>query len=171
MKAYIYLEERFIKNSNNEILSALGTGDDFWARYLSVFDELFIVARVLRTSECIANTKAITDPRIKFIEIPHYKGAFDFVKKLAGVILSIRAAAKPNTSHILRLPGLIGAIAHFFLKKNGIPYVIELVGDPWDVFAPKGVGGVFSPFFCALHSRIKQSLHAKVPLEYPMLHR
>lgn len=46
---------------------------------------------------------------------------------------------------IFRIPCPIGMIAASIVK-DGRPYAVEVVGDPWEVFSPRGVKHVLRPF-------------------------
>jgi glycosyltransferase involved in cell wall biosynthesis len=43
------------------------------------------------------------------------------------------------------VPGLVGRLAWFEIRRLGRPYAIEVVGDPWEVFAPGTMPGLFRP--------------------------
>lgn len=144
MKANIYLEERFIKDKNNNYASVNNSGDQFWDRYLNVFDQINIIARVKEVKTIPKNALIIKNKRIHFTEIPYYHGAKNFLLKSPKIIFYIYKATKNNGINILRLPGTIGSIASIFIRIKKTPYGIELVADPYEVFSKGGVGGLFS---------------------------
>jgi glycosyltransferase involved in cell wall biosynthesis len=47
----------------------------------------------------------------------------------------------------LRVPGQIGACVERHIRKQGRPYGVEVVGDPYDTFAPKTVRHPLRPLF------------------------
>ena len=150
MKLVIYLEERFLKDSNG-VHYSLSFHDSFWERYLYSFDSLLVVARIenLTSDDKIpAGYQSTNLLNVKFYELPYYHGAKLAILRLPHLILSIFTVATKNRIHLLRLPGLISILALIFLIIWRKKYAVELVGDPYDVFdSKKGVGGKLASFY------------------------
>lgn len=144
MKLVIYLEERFLKDSNG-VHYSLSFYDAFWKRYLNSFDSLLVVARIknLDFEEKIPIGYQPTNlSNVHFYELPYYQGVQLAVLKMPQLIFSIFSVSTKNNIHLLRLPGLISVLALMFLVIWRKRYAVELVGDPYDVFDSKsGVGG------------------------------
>jgi phosphatidylinositol alpha-1,6-mannosyltransferase len=85
-------------------------------------------------------------PGVRFIEIPYYHGAADFLRVAIPVWKAIRRATNENGTFILRLPGLIGTLAGNRLMSSGKGYAVELVGD-LEAVLDSGVGGAFAPLY------------------------
>lgn len=147
MNLLVYLEERYVKTSGGIYASTLGVGVDFWVRYLVAFSNVYIVARVQVVDEIPVGAVVISHPNIKFVDIPSFQGAYQFVGTLFSVVLSIFKATGREGQSLLRLPGLNGTLAYFFLRFRRKSFAVELVGDPYDVFGNGGVGGRFSFIF------------------------
>ncbi|MGI5215891.1 glycosyltransferase [Plantactinospora sp. CA-290183] len=52
------------------------------------------------------------------------------------MVRAVRAAAEPGDAVILRVPSPIGSLLAVSRERAGQPYAVEVVGDPYDVFAP-----------------------------------
>lgn len=138
MNLVFITEARYTKNKNGEIYYENSSfAYQLWENYLDVFDEIIVVARV-NEDENHDETKAFiaTGNRVKFIELPYFIGAKDYIlhfSKMKKAMMQITTIA--NAAYLCRVPGNIGHTAIKILKKNNIPYGVEVVGDPWDVFS------------------------------------
>lgn len=139
MKLYFITEARFLKKGDAYYTQGSFTSA-LWNRYLSVFDEIVVVARVQHIAEdAIVDEKFRSDTLgVSFMPIPYYIGPVGFVKKRRKIISLMREMFSHESAYILRVPGLVGQIASKVLTEKGIKYGVEVVGDPYDVFAPNG---------------------------------
>jgi phosphatidyl-myo-inositol dimannoside synthase len=144
-KAVVFIEERFYIDSDGIFCSSV-FNDAFWARYLSVFDSVDVVARARKDYEGISWRVGdqILDPRVRVVVVPYYKGMVGFISVFPSLLFAIFRTCRSDSSFILRLPGVIGGIASVFLVILRRRYAVELVGDPYQVFSHGGVGGRFS---------------------------
>lgn len=141
-------DARFVKNSEGRIYSLNGEYTlKLWPRYLAVFDRIYVMARVgLKEHVELSDEYISNGERIKFIELPYYFGPHEYLKKFRELKRAIRESLRPDAVYICRVPGQIGNLVIPELKKNKLTYGVEVVGDPWDVFAPGGVGHFLRPF-------------------------
>jgi len=145
MRVVVVLENRFFRNRSGEYYSNTTFDYTFWQKYLMVFDEVYICARVKHVDEYLCDRKPASGPGIKFIELPYYVGLKPFFLNYLSLKNAIKNALIPNSSHILRAPGVLIGLAWSELRKRQMPYGIEVVGDPWDVFSPGSVKTVLRP--------------------------
>ncbi|MDO8266610.1 MAG: glycosyltransferase family 4 protein [Moraxellaceae bacterium] len=148
MRCIVYLEERFLRDKEGNYYSVV-FGDEYWARYLSVYSSLLVVARSVDISsgELTEHHQAIKDDRVSFATLPYYKGPQQFLIVFLSLLNAIRKCARIDGVHILRVPGVIASMALPFLIFSRRPFGVELVGDPYQVFESGGVGGFFSSFY------------------------
>ena len=130
----VSLEFRFYKSADNKLYTDSVFGPDFWQRYLAVFDEVIIVARVNPVDQVENSWQRVDGERIKFFELPYYIGPAQMVRKLPQLVKAINQIAQLDAHFILRVPSILGALLSRRLERNGKPYAIEVVGDPEDVF-------------------------------------
>lgn len=149
MELVLALEHRFVRDQIGRVYSPDGgmTHDFFAGRYLKVFDRVHVMARVIDDSTAsFPENHRVDGTKVSVIPIPHYIGLWQYFRKYRSIRNIIRANAVPGRAYIGRIPGTIGTILAGSLASRKIPYGIELVGDPYDVFAPGVVGHPLRPF-------------------------
>lgn len=140
----IYLEERFIF-FNGEYYS-LVYDDEFWDRYLEIFNRVFVVARINNINDIHKlpkGYKKVTKSEVEFLHLPHYQGLVQGVLNIPFLFFSVFKIVRLSEKNILRLPGIISIFAGIFSLILNKKFAVELVGDPYDVFS-SGVGGKLS---------------------------
>lgn len=129
-------EARFEKGRDGKIYSPDGSFNcSLWERYLVVFDKLYIVGRVAQTDNEYSLSLIAESDKVTFIEVPCYFGPWQYLKNRKAIKSKLKEAIILDASYILRIPGNLGRILSGILLKQKIPYAVEVVGDPWDVFA------------------------------------
>lgn len=163
MQLIFVTEARFHKGENGEIYSQNGSyGLILWSRYLKKFDNIIVIARVEKTlktypAEYIANSE-----RIRFIELPYYVGFVGFLKNKRQITKILNKSIYKDDSRVIcRVPGLIGTTYARLLKKFNIPYAVEVVGDPVDVFTSDNFNFLLSYIF-----RVKGYLDLKFTVKF-----
>lgn len=141
-------ENRFIKCNDGKIYCPNGSYTNvLWNRYLTVFDKIIVVARVIHSDQPPLNsTMLASNDRVLFIDVPYYVGLSQYLKKKGAIEQVIKKEAIKGRAYICRVPGTIGGILSKYLRKREIPYAVEVVGDPWDVFAKGSIRHPLRPF-------------------------
>lgn len=149
-------EGKFIKNSRGDIYSVNGGFTNvLWERYLSVFYNIRVMARVAYDSGFVGESCWLANSdRVSFIELPTYTGPKEFLNKRQQIKNVIKSNITCDCVYLCRLPGTIGNELIKVLNSRRIPYGCEVVGDPWDVFAPGGVKHLLRSFI-RVYSRYK----------------
>lgn len=141
-------EHRFVKDMQGKYYAVNQSyGDAIWDRYLLNFESIIIFARVKLDNSDVNNFFEITTPKVSFIEIPYYIGPWGYANKRTSIKKIARNTALPSRAYICRVPGEMGTILSHELRKKQIPYAVEVVGDPWDVFAPGAINHPLSLLF------------------------
>lgn len=141
MKLVFVTEARFIKDSQGNIFGDSSFNFELWKRYLNSFSEVIVMARVHENSNYVGKENCLASGKnVSFIELPHFVGPLQYLKKRN----AIKSQIKKNVNvisgvFICRVPGTIGNLTIKYLKQKDIPFGIEVVGDPWDVFAPGSI--------------------------------
>jgi len=137
MRVMVATEHRFYRTPNGKVYSAThGRQYSFWERYLSVFDEVLVVARVKLVKMIPKFLKRADGTAVKFYPLPDFTGLTGILKTLPRLWKCMQQIAKEKEAFILRVPGAIGTLLYWVVKKEGKPFAVEVVGDPWGVFAP-----------------------------------
>lgn len=141
-KLYFFTEARYLKAGVGIYNPSGVLKYELFKRYLGVFDEMIIVARVQiatdeELSRCI-DTNRVDGVNISVAELPYFWGPLDYFKKqrcVSNSMKNIISSLSREDRCILRVPGNIGDLAAKILKKQKINYAVEVVGDPFDVFS------------------------------------
>ncbi len=121
-------------------------GYQFWTRYLEVFDRVCVVARVRDVPSVPDAWKRGDGPGVSFAIVPYYIGPWAYLRKAWAVRRAVRQALGPDDAIILRLDSQLAACVCPLLRRAHRPYAVEVVVDPYDVFAP-GSHHPFRAFF------------------------
>ena len=145
MKLYFATEARFVK-SKGAYHSLGGFSVELWKRYLEHFDHIVVIARVKHDDSYVSDPgQAISIPEVTFLELPYYVGFRGYLQNRKEIHAILNDRLSDDGCHICRLPGQVGGEVIRVLKRKGIPYACEVVGDPWDVFAPGAVSHPLRP--------------------------
>jgi glycosyltransferase involved in cell wall biosynthesis len=118
----------------------------FWDRYLDVFDSVRVLARVRDVVEVSKIARKSNGHRVEFVPVPFYHGPWQYLMRQRAVHKAIRSAVRRDEAVILR-SGQVGNCLAGILRKNGHPYGMEVIGDPYDAFAPGANKHILRPFF------------------------
>lgn len=137
MNATLIIEHRFRRDRDGNVYATSNSVNTLlWERYLEIFEHLTVLARIKEVNEAISEEYLVSHDKVIFQAIPYYVGPKQFIKQYFKINKIIEAQVVNNHAYICRLPSILGAILIKKLNKKRIPYVVELVGDPWEVFAP-----------------------------------
>ena len=118
----------------------------FWSRYLDVYDEVHLLVRAKLHESPPPGWNQASGPGIQPLTLPDYQGGLGFVKNYAQIKKAALAALVNTKAVHLRLPCDIGGVVWRCLPSSR-PYGIEVVGDPYDVFAPGAYRHPLRPIF------------------------
>lgn len=105
--------------------------DNFFERYLKVFDTIKVVCKTRKVNDI--NTKEnirIKNPKIEFCELPWYQGTKHLIKKILKVKKVLRNATDDCDCIIYRVAQIESFITYIFKKNKKLPYAVEVVNDP-----------------------------------------
>lgn len=136
MRAVVTVESRFIRTPDGAVWTKSGQDHRFWSTYLAAFDEVRVVARVRDVAEPVTGARRVAGPGVEVWTVPYYVGPYQYLLHRATIGRVIRDAATERDAVILRVPSPIGTVLAAARDRGGLPYALELVGDPYDVFAP-----------------------------------
>jgi len=128
MKATFVHDHKFPKNGLTYFYS-YGFDKEFFERYLNIFDEFEIIARERELSNKETTKSQTVNSSVGFLTIKGYK-----YLKSSVVRRKIYEKVDKSDCLIIRLPSILGLYVINIAKKMNKPYLIELVGCPWDAF-------------------------------------
>jgi glycosyltransferase involved in cell wall biosynthesis len=135
MKLKLFLEHRFKRTPDGQVWSPL-FNYEMWQRYLRVFSEVTLGARVEDVPEVAADVAAATGEGIKLAGLPHYHGPKQYWQTRRAFRAAISSLIAPGQAYIVRVPGNVATQAVAVLQEAEVPYAVEAIGDPWDTFSP-----------------------------------
>lgn len=147
MDLVITVEHRFKQTPDGSVWTQTMFAYPFWCRYLEVFDRVRVVARVERVPSKPVDWIKADGADVSFVALPYYVGPWEYIKRSRAVHAAIRSAVSPGDAVLLRVPSNIGGIMASYLWRMRCPYAVEVVGDPYDVFAPGAIKHPLRPIF------------------------
>jgi glycosyltransferase involved in cell wall biosynthesis len=136
MDVCVAIDHRFQRTPDGNVWSGTTFTEAFWQRYLDVYERVRVVARVNDVDHPQDNWGLASGPGIGFEPVPHYHGPKEYLQRMGAVRRTVYAAMRPEDAVILRVQGQIASCARPHLRRTGHPYGVEVVGDPYDAFAP-----------------------------------
>src|SRR5262249_25001780 len=141
------LENRFERTPDGQVWTSESFGYPFFCRYLEGFDEVCIVARAREVGELAPSRRAATGEGVELCKVPYFLGPWPVLRMHGRVRRTMRETIRPDDAVILRVPGTLGTVIEGVIAGGGRPFGVEVVGDPFDVFAPGSVKHVGRRFF------------------------
>lgn len=105
---------------------------DFYLRYLRVFESLRLVARCIYEDDINCERILIDKEEIEYVPIPIYHGFNEYLKTYSGINSIVKNVALGCDAAIFRIPSGISYTTYQSVKKNNIPYAVEVVYDAYD---------------------------------------
>src|SRR3984893_607487 len=163
----IALEQHYLSGEDGHIYTSAPPNYAFWRRYLGVFEEVVVLARVRQTTEPMPTEQRADGPGVTFWRLPDYTGPAEYFRKLVQLRSAIRKAVSNSDAYILRVPGAIGDLTAREIRRLGKGYAVEVLGDPWDVFSPGSVRTPLRPLYRRLLARsLRRNCFEAVAVSY-----
>ncbi len=153
MKVIIPLEHRFDRTPDGRVWTQTTFAYSFWLRYLKVFDRVGVVARVRDVPTVPADWQQADGENVEFTAIPYYIGPWQYLRKANQVKRIAQRAIGADDALILRIPSQLATVMQPVIRRTKHPYAVEIVADPYDVFAPGSISNPLRPFFRWLSPR------------------
>lgn len=136
----------FYKTITENYYSNGGLSYEVLKRYIEVFGEVKVIARTKIIDENFEKLSLASGEKVHIIGIENFKNIRNFYK-IFYAKKKIEEEVKKSKYLIARLPSSIGMIAIEYAKKHNIPYMIEVVGCPFDALKNYGsmLGKVLAP--------------------------
>jgi glycosyltransferase involved in cell wall biosynthesis len=149
----VTLEHRFDRTPDGRVWTRNQFSRPFWSRYLEVFDAVRVVARVREIPSQESGAVRADGDGVEFAAIAHYIGPTDFVRRARDVRRQVRASVAAESAVIMRVGSHLAAMIEPVLLQRGQPYAVEVIYDPYDMFAPGAMTHATRPFFRWLFPR------------------
>jgi glycosyltransferase involved in cell wall biosynthesis len=162
MEVTVALDARYTVAPDGSVWSQAGMARQFWERYLEVFDRVRIIARGAHVDGPPKGWMPVLGKNISFYGVPDFHGPWQCLKRYPRLRAAIRSAAPMHGAVILRVGSQIANVLERHLRRRGRVYGLEVVGDPYEVFAPGVIDHPLRPFLRWHFSRClrRQCVHA-----------
>jgi phosphatidylinositol alpha-1,6-mannosyltransferase len=140
-------EEHYPVSASGAIYSRGPANYASWSRYLDVFDEVLVLARVIE-SGCQENEHQRADgAHVLFRPLPDHTGPWQYLQFRRQAAIVARNAITESSAYLLRVPGLVSQMVWHELVRAKKPYALEVIGDPWEALSPGTWPHISRPIF------------------------
>ena len=146
MRLMVAIDNRFERTKNGNIYSTTVCDYSFWCRYLQVFDEVIVLARLKDIEAHSVDKQKADGPKVSFVEVPNFIGPIEYVSRFRMIDKVVENAISKADAYLLHAPGTVCSVLWKYLRKYNKPYSVEVVGDPWDSLAPGTMKSIFREF-------------------------
>jgi glycosyltransferase involved in cell wall biosynthesis len=147
MNLVVVLEHHFVCTGEGAVWTQTQFAYPFWVRYLAVFDRVRVVARIRQVPSAPPDWKRADGPHVSFTAVPDYLGPRQYLLRFREVQRALKACVQAEDAVILRVSSQLANDIEPWLRRTGHPYGVEVVADPYDVFAPGSVKHPLRPLF------------------------
>jgi glycosyltransferase involved in cell wall biosynthesis len=128
----VALEDRFFRWPDGQIYSNTVCDYVFWSRYLQLFDEVIVFARVGQIQGKKPSKVPANGPGVHFFPLPYYVGPWQYLGKHRRLVALSKRATWEADAFILRIPGMMSTLLWRQLMRREIPYGVEVIGSSTD---------------------------------------
>lgn len=141
------VEQRFERTPDGSVWTSGQSPYTFWKRYLTAFERVNVVARVRETAEANPAWRRVDGDCVSVVGVPYFIGPQQYLLKRGQVKAVLRRVARLEGAFILRVDSTIGSELAAYLRRDSIPYGVEVITDPYDIFAPGNIRHPLRPVF------------------------
>lgn len=157
MKLFFITDARFFQTPDGKLYAGeFSFSDILWERYIPEFDEIYVVGRVFHVDK-FNNSKHLVS-NVKVLPIAPFESTLTFLKNRNRINASVKNYFQKYAPDavIVRGAGSLGYLVSKFCVDRKIPYGIEVIGDPYDVFAKGVIKHPLRPLFRYLFAQYQK---------------
>ena len=147
MNVAVTVEHRFARTLDGAVWTQTSFAYPFWTRYLETFDHVCVVARVRDMATVPDDWKRADGEGVVFEAVPYYVGPEQYFLRRSQIQRTIRGVIQRAEASLFRVPSQLAMRTIQHLRSRQRPYAVEVVGDPYDVFAPGANSHPLRPLF------------------------
>jgi len=149
MKLLVIQEQHFTKLPNGEVWVDKQSDVNFWNRYLNVFDEIVVCARMKESAQ-VGNKALRSDrDRVSFVGMPEFRGIGGLVKHYFGIQKALQKALKETECVIFRAPSPISMVSYAIVRRSKKPFAVELMNNPYTHYSAQTTNKWYQPLISA----------------------
>ncbi|MGB3305742.1 MAG: glycosyltransferase [Thermomicrobiales bacterium] len=148
MNLVITAEHHFVQSPDGRYWGPDTMTYRFWARYLDVFDQVSVAARVRSVSTVSSTYTRLDGPGVTVHAIPEYVGPRAYLRVRRSFQRAARSAASADDAVLLRVGcSPLAAELERQLVSRHQPFGVEVITDPFMVFAPGAIRHPMRPLW------------------------
>lgn len=153
MNVTVVSDHVFYRLPDGSVWTEMSMPYSFWARYLSEFERVRVIGRVYAARSPESHWMRADGEHVIVEGVKAYRGPLQYALRALPIHLRLQNLLSSTEAYILRLPSNLGFIAADILTRQGYPFGVEVVGDPYEVFAPGATSHPLRPVFRHLFTR------------------
>ena len=153
MRLLVAVDGHIIRTPDNKFWCKTIYSYGFFERYLNVFEDVTVVARVKDVEKLEGKYKRIDGEHVEVRGMPFYQGPVQLLKKYIPIQKALRNIDKGCDAALFRLPEQSCQMAYRHMRK-GLPFAGEIVYDPTDDLKRTDIGIILR----FLNNRISKNL-------------
>jgi glycosyltransferase involved in cell wall biosynthesis len=143
LKLLVVLAAHYVRGPDGAVYTSGPHRRSFWDRYLEVFEEVDVLARVSPVSEVDPTWAPVDGSRVRVWDLRPHVGPWQYLMTRQRLRSVARQAVGQADAYLLRSGGnAVNALAWKEIRRLGRPYAVEVTSDPWVGLAP---GTISSP--------------------------
>lgn len=154
MKALVLLELHFYRDRNGEYWSKRLIDYEYLDRYLSVFEEISVCARISTINDNDGTLLKLSGPRVSFVELPDTQGVKETLKAFHITKKIFRNALKSHDAVLVRAPSMLTMLLYHEIKKSGLPFSVDVALSGMNMFP--GSGAIYKVLNCGVDWYLKK---------------
>ncbi|MFC8847552.1 MULTISPECIES: glycosyltransferase [unclassified Micromonospora] len=167
MRVVVTTESRYVRTPDRRVWTRSIPDYQFWRRYLNAFERVQVVARVAEQPNVPTDALAVEGDGVEVTALPYYVGPNGYLRQRARIGRVLAGVAGVEDAVILRVPSALGSLLASVRIRQGLPYALEVVGDPYDVFAPGVIRHPLRPLLRRrFAARLRHECRAAVAASY-----
>ena len=136
MKVAVVVDSHIYRTPDHKFWVKGITGNDFFQRYLNIFDGVRVISRVKDIGYEEAEKMLRVDSKeVEVFPLPYSRGMKEYMKNYRAIRKAVKKSIEGFSCAIFRLPSVIAFLVLDEFRKAGHPYAIEVVADPEDAYA------------------------------------
>lgn len=152
--------------------------DDYWILIRQSFDQLIVMTR-LQEIDAVDDSWFLADgDGVVFKSVPFYKGPYEYLSQYTGIKNAIKVALAECDILLGNGPNTLSRVGINLATKMNKLYALDVLADPYDVFAPGTMKHPLRPFLhwlsprelrrwckgaCAVNYVTKEALQRRYP--------
>jgi glycosyltransferase involved in cell wall biosynthesis len=164
-------EHRFFRTPDGAAWTNTTNSYEFWNRYRAVFQSVKVVARIRDVPQVDASFRRADGEGVRICPVPDYLGPWQYLAKARDVHRAVKASFDVRDAVIMRVSSHLAGCLEPELMRSGHPYGLEVVNDPFEVFAPRAVRYRLRPLFRWWFTRqLRRQCHQAAGVAYVTSH-